>query len=95
MLAADVPQPAPNIETSQSTSDSQTSQPEARPGAPQTTGSIQATKPQAALGASRGTGSVHSAKRRVATRKVRKPAPKAEPPQPVSDAFAARSPNID
>jgi hypothetical protein len=60
MLAAEVPQPAPTIETSQSTSDSQTSQPEARPGTPQTTGSIQALKPQAALAASRATGSVHS-----------------------------------
>ena len=92
---AEVPQPAPSIETLKSISDSQPSNSEATPGIPQTTGSIQASKPQAALGASRATGSVHSAKRRAATRKVRKPAPKIEPPQPVSDAFAARSPNID
>ena len=92
---ADVPQPAPSNETLKSISDSQPSNSEATPGIPQTTGSIQASKPQAALGASRATGSVHSAKRRAATRKLRKPAPKIEPPQPVSDAFAARSPNID
>jgi hypothetical protein len=95
MLAAAVPQPAPNIEMRQSISDSQSSNSDATPGIPQTTGSIQAPKPQAALGASRATGSVHSAKRRTAIRKVRKPAPKIEPPQPVSGTVAARSPNID
>jgi hypothetical protein len=93
---AEAPSPAPSIETSQSTRDSQTSQPDARPGTAQTTGSFQAPKPQARAGAPEATGSVQSAKRRVAAaRKVRKPAPKVEPPQPVSDTVAARSPNID
>jgi hypothetical protein len=82
--AAEAPLPAPSIETSQSTSDDQTSQPEARPGTAQTTGSFQAPKPHAHAGAPEATGSVQSAKRRVATRKVRKPAPHVEPPQPVS-----------
>src|SRR5262245_1638594 len=101
--AAEAPPPAPSIETSQRTSDDQTSEPEARPGTAQTTGSLQAPKPQARAGAPRAAGSVQSAKRRAVTRKVRKPAPHVEPPQPVSalgssvptDTVAARTPNID
>jgi FtsZ-interacting cell division protein ZipA len=95
--AAEAPPPAPSIETSQSTSDDQTSQPETRPGTPQTTGSFQAPKPQAHAGAPEATGRVQSAKRRAATRKVRKPVPYVEPPQPSlpTDTVAARTPNID
>ena len=93
---AEAPPPAPSIETAQSTKDSQTSQQDARPGTAQTTGRFQAPKPQAHAGAPDATGSVQSAKRRAAAaRKVRKPAPKLEPHQPVSDTVAARSPNID